>query len=381
MTAQKGSASVDAMTWEKRDLYRSRQSTGTTVTYEGVAKTYGEVAALHPTSMTIKPGEFFSLIGPSGSGKTTLLGATAGFIPPSSGRVLVGGRDLVGIPPYRRDIGMVFQSYSLFPHMTVAQNISFPLRMRKLSRADQESKVNRMLDMVRLSGMGDRYPRQLSGGQQQRVALARATAYDPLLLLMDEPLSALDKNLREEMQHELKSFQALLGTTVVYVTHDQHEAASMSQRIAIMNGGRLVQIGTPRELYERPGSRFVAGFLGAANIFEVAAYRSSGDQTLVDTTEGFRLVASGRPDTKKFVVCVRPERMRVQVGNSRADNRIEGSISDITYSAGVAHYSIRVTADREVSQKVQMDGSSPEVKRGDRIFLTWDARDSQLVSD
>jgi putative spermidine/putrescine transport system ATP-binding protein len=362
-------------------MRRETTTTGASVAYDGVAKEYGEVTALHSTTMTIEPGEFFSLIGPSGSGKTTLLGATAGFIPPSRGRVFVGGRDLVGVPPYQRDIGMVFQSYSLFPHMTVAQNIGFPLRMRKLPRADHDEKVKRMLDMVRLPGMGDRYPRQLSGGQQQRVALARATIYGPLLLLMDEPLSALDKNLREDMQRELKAFQALLGTTVIYVTHDQHEAASMSQRIAIMDGGRVVQVGTPRELYDRPGSRFVAGFLGAANIFEVEKHRSTGNQTFVETREGFHIVAADKPATDRFVVCVRPERIRVNLTRSEAVNQLEGNVTDVTYSAGVIHYSISIAPGKELNQKVQMDGSAPEFDRGQHVFLSWEAHDTQLVAE
>jgi ABC-type spermidine/putrescine transport systems, ATPase components len=179
----------------------------------GVTKQYGNLYALHPTSLEVESGEFFSIIGPSGSGKTTMLGVTAGFIPPTDGQILVDGRDLVGIPPFQRNIGMVFQNYSLFPHMTVAQNIGFPLRMRKLGRAEADERIKRMLGVVRLGGMADRYPAQLSGGQQQRVALARAAVYDPVLLLMDEPLSALDKNLREEMQREIKAFQQALGAT------------------------------------------------------------------------------------------------------------------------------------------------------------------------
>ena len=183
------------------------------------------MTALQPTSLTIEPGEFFSLIGPSGSGKTTLLGVTAGYIAPSSGHIRVDDRDLIGVPPFKRNIGMVFQNYSLFPHMSVAENIAFPLRMRRVGRVRTEERVKRMLAMVRLEGMGERRPSQLSGGQQQRVALARAAIYDPLLLLMDEPLSALDKNLREQMQFEVKQFQEALGATVLYVTHDQAEAA------------------------------------------------------------------------------------------------------------------------------------------------------------
>jgi putative spermidine/putrescine transport system ATP-binding protein len=373
---------MDAINTNLLDVAINRFNAGERVVYEGVTKEYGEVTALYPTAMTVEKGEFFSIIGPSGSGKTTLLGVTAGFIPPTRGRVLVGGRDLVGVPPFQRNIGMVFQSYSLFPHMTVAQNISFPLRMRKLSRADQDQKVRRMLEIVRLTGLGDRYPRQLSGGQQQRVALARAAIYDPLLLLMDEPLSALDKNLREDMQRELKSFQSLLGTTVIYVTHDQHEAASMSQRIAIMDGGRVVQVGTPRELYDYPGSRFVASFLGAANIFEVDQHHgSSNNQTFVDVRDGFQMRASGGPPGGKFVVCVRPERIRLSSNKSQSDNEVEGVITDVIYSSGMIHYCIRIASGKELTQKTQVGGPTHQFARGDQVFMSWSSLDSQLVCE
>lgn len=373
---------MDAINVSTFDVTGNRLGTGERVVYEGVTKEYGAVTALYPTAMTVEQGEFFSIIGPSGSGKTTLLGVTAGFIPPTRGRVLVGGRDLVGVPPFQRNIGMVFQSYSLFPHMTVAQNIAFPLRMRKLSRSDQDKKVGRMLEMVRLTGLGDRYPRQLSGGQQQRVALARAAIYDPLLLLMDEPLSALDKNLREDMQRELKNFQSMLGTTVIYVTHDQHEAASMSQRIAIMDGGRVVQVGTPRELYDRPGSRFVASFLGAANIFEVDRHWNvSGDHTSVNVRDGFKVSAAGVAPAGKFVVCVRPERIRMSATRSGADNEVDGVVTDVIYSSGIIHYCVRIASGRELNQKIQVDGSTPQFARGQQVVMSWSSADSQLVCE
>jgi putative spermidine/putrescine transport system ATP-binding protein len=352
------------------------------VVYDGVAKQYGAFQALSPTTMEIEKGEFFSIIGPSGSGKTTLLGVTAGFIPPTQGRILVDGRDLVGIPAFQRNIGMVFQNYSLFPHMTVAQNIGFPLRMRKTSRADSSERVKRMLEVVRLNGMEDRYPAQLSGGQQQRVALARAAVYDPVLLLMDEPLSALDKNLREEMQREIKAFQQTLGTTVIYVTHDQHEASSMSQRIAIMAGGRLVQVGSPRDLYENPRSRFVASFLGEANLFEVVRHeRAPGDQTLVETRQGFRISATGKPPGGKFALCVRPERISVLLAKSAASNQLEGVVTDVIYSSGMAHYRIRVAPGAEVNQKIQIGSLVRQFEIGETVFLSWEPSDSQLVAE
>jgi putative spermidine/putrescine transport system ATP-binding protein len=353
---------------------------GARVVYDRVAKQYGESQALHPTSMVIEAGEFFSIIGPSGSGKTTLLGVTAGFIPPSAGAILVDGRDLVGIPAFQRNIGMVFQNYSLFPYMTVAQNIAFPLRMRRVGAAQARERVGQMLDMVRLSGMGDRYPKQLSGGQQQRVALARAAIYDPLLLLMDEPLSALDKNLREEMQREIKALQRVLGATVIYVTHDQHEASSMSDRIAIMNGGRVVQVGSPRELYERPSNRFVAGFLGEANIFEVDMHHPApGGETVVETREGFRLMATARPPSGKLVLSVRPERISALPARSGAANELEGTVMDIVYSSGMAHYRIRVAPGVEINQKIQANGIARQFERGETVYLSWSAECSQLL--
>ena len=253
------------------------ESKGANVEYDGVSKIYGSVHALRPTNLRVEPGEFFSIIGPSGSGKTTLLGVTAGFIPPNTGKILINNENIVSVPPYRRSIGMVFQDYALFPHMTVGENVGFPLRMRRFKRNEIASRVERILSTVHLDGFHHRRPNQLSGGQQQRVALARAAVYDPLLLLMDEPLSALDKNLREAMQDEVKQFHMALGSTVLYVTHDQVEASAMSDRIAIMNEGRIEQIGTPKDLYEHPRNRFVASFLGEANLFNVVSVEPRGD--------------------------------------------------------------------------------------------------------
>ena len=368
---------------ERESISGAVKRRGARVVYDGVTKQYGNLYALHPTSLEIESGEFFSIIGPSGSGKTTLLGVTAGFIPPTDGQILVDGRDLVGIPPFQRNIGMVFQNYSLFPHMTVAQNIGFPLRMRKLGRAEADERIKRMLGVVRLGGMADRYPAQLSGGQQQRVALARAAVYDPVLLLMDEPLSALDKNLREEMQREIKAFQQALGATVIYVTHDQYEASSMSHRIAIMNGGRVAQIGSPRELYENPRNRFVASFLGEANLFEVRRHESvGGNRTLVETGQGFHIHAAGSPPPGKgFVLCVRPERISVGQAKATGGNQLTGSVSDVVYSSGTAHYRIRVAPYIEINQKIQAGSMARQFDIGETVHLSWDESDSQLIAE
>ena len=289
-------------------------SHGASVVLKGLTKRYGTFVALAPTDLVIEPGEFFSLIGPSGSGKSTLLGSVAGFLPPTAGRIELDGKDVVSVPPYQRNLGMVFQSYSLFPHMSVFENVAFPLRLRKLGSGEITRRVERMLEIVRLPHLGARRPEQLSGGQQQRVALARAAVYDPRLLLMDEPLGALDKNLREEMQYEIRQFHRTLGSTILYVTHDQDEAATLSDRIAIMKDGRIAQVGGPRELYEKPRNAFVAGFLGEANLFEVADVKRNGsDRLLITTRDGLQL-ASDTPEESldgTFVACIRPEALTI----------------------------------------------------------------------
>ena len=234
---------------------------------EHLTKRYGATAALDDVSISVGRGRFVTLLGPSGSGKTTLLMVIAGFVAPDAGRLLLDGRPIEHLPPEKREFGMVFQGYALFPHLSVAENVAFPLRVRRTPRAEIARRVTDALDLVQLGPLADRMPKQLSGGQQQRVALARALVFRPSLLLLDEPLSALDKNLRVSMQEELKALHDRLGLTFVYVTHDQQEALSLSDEVAILHRGRLVQLGPPTALYERPASRFVAGFLGRSNFF------------------------------------------------------------------------------------------------------------------
>src|SRR5882757_10190181 len=230
-----------------------------------VSKHYGTVAALNDVSLSVARGEFLTLLGPSGSGKTTMLMAIAGFVAPTSGRILLNGQPIQHLPPDKRNFGMVFQGYALFPHLTVARNIAFPLEVRGTPKSEIDRKVGDALGLVQLGALADRLPRQLSGGQQQRVALARALVFAPHLLLLDEPLSALDRKLRADMQIELKAFHRKVGLTFIYVTHDQEEALSMSDRVAILRDGKLLQLGAPNELYERPATRFVAEFLGRSN--------------------------------------------------------------------------------------------------------------------
>ena len=352
---------------------------GARVEYRAVAKSYGAVHALHPTSITIEPGELFSIIGPSGSGKTTMLGVTAGYVPPTSGSIVINGLDIVSVPPFKRNIGMVFQSYSLFPHMTVAENIAFPLRMRGVSRAGMTDRVKQMLAMVRLEAFGERRPIELSGGQQQRVALARAAVYSPALLLMDEPLSALDKNLREEMQYEIKQFQRTLGATVLYVTHDQGEAAAMSDRIGIMNHGRLVQIGGARELYEHPANRFVAGFLGEANILEIAETRpAAGGLVEARTKNGLTLKAAAGHGS---FACVRPETIQIDGPDAPGDNRLPGVIVDTTYTAGSLRYRINLGSNTQLTARMPAERKIEAQAPGSQVAVSWRASDTLLLED
>jgi putative spermidine/putrescine transport system ATP-binding protein len=361
-------------------------SHGARVSLAGLAKHYGSVVALAPTDLEIEPGEFFSLIGPSGSGKSTLLGAVAGFLPPTAGRIEIDGEDVVAIPPYRRNLGMVFQNYALFPHMSVFENIAFPLRLRNVSNGEIKLRVEHMLDTVRLGYAGDRSPAQLSGGQQQRVALARAAVYGPRLLLMDEPLGALDKNLREEMQYEIRQFHAALGVTILYVTHDQDEAATMSSRIGIMKDGRIAQIGRPRDLYEKPRNAFIAGFLGEANLFEVKNVQPNGSGSVMATTsEGLILASSSIAAAAGavLVACVRPEAIQIHHapagGNSCGATQVAGHIQDIVFNAGTVRYRVTTDAGARFTVKLHAQRHGPAFEIGQAVFLTWRTADTLLI--
>jgi putative spermidine/putrescine transport system ATP-binding protein len=264
--------------------------TGAAIQVVGLRKWYGDVVALAGVDLVVRAGEFFTLLGPSGSGKTTLLRLIAGFERPDGGRIELGGRDVTQMPPYARNVNTVFQDYALFPHMTVAQNIEYGLRVRRVPKAERREKTGRALEMVRLPGLGSRKPAQLSGGQRQRVALARAIVNEPEVLLLDEPLGALDLKLRQEMQLELQRVQRQVGITFVYVTHDQEEALTMSDRIAVLSQGRIEQIGAPAEVYERPRTAFVAGFIGVSNLIERDGH------TITVRPEKITLLKDGQPD-------------------------------------------------------------------------------------
>jgi len=279
------------------------------IVFEQVAKSFGPVRAVAGCSLEIADGSFLAILGPSGCGKTTLLRMLGGFLTPDAGRILIGGRDVTHLPPFRRNLGFVFQSYALFPHLTIADNVAFGLRMRRLGAAEIAARVRKYLELVRLPGAEDRYPDQLSGGQQQRIALARALAIEPDVLLLDEPLSALDRKLREEMQAELKEIQAALGVTTLLVTHDQEEALTMADRIVVMSAGQVEQVGPPEEIYEAPRTRFVADFVGVSNFFEGAV--APEDRSLFRTRGGTALRIAPNGHAPEGGVILRPEKITV----------------------------------------------------------------------
>jgi putative spermidine/putrescine transport system ATP-binding protein len=298
------------------------------ITVRDVTKTYGRTAALDNVSLEIATGEFITLLGPSGSGKTTLLMVLAGFIRPDCGEIHFGDREVTLVPPHKRDVGMVFQNYALFPHMTVAGNLAYPLKLRGVGRAEVEARVARALDMVQLTGLGERQVDQLSGGQRQRVALARAIIFEPRILLMDEPLSALDKKLREQMQIEVRHLHQRLGMTTVYVTHDQREALTMSDRIAVINHGRFRQIDKPQDLYERPKNRFIAEFIGESHFLPVEV--RGGMAYLGD--RAMRLAEPPRHQAAAQFLVLRPEKLKIIDAAAGAGvNVFAGQVKEFVY--------------------------------------------------
>ncbi len=337
------------------------------VTFTGVQKTYdGQSLVVRDLNLEIQKGEFLSLLGPSGSGKTTTLMMLAGFESPTSGDILLDGKAITRTPPHKRNFGMVFQNYALFPHMTVADNIAYPLRVRKLASAEREAKVKRALDMVQMGPMGGRYPSQLSGGQQQRVALARALVFDPQLVLMDEPLGALDKQLREHMQIELKALHRQLGITFVYVTHDQSEALTMSDRVAVFNEGVIQQIDPVDRLYEEPVNRFVAGFVGDNTVLEG---QSVGNDTL-QLANGQRL--RGRcmqpcPAQQPVQASIRPERIALAT-EVHTSNVLDATLRDVIYFGDHLRLRCTVQGQPEISVKVPL-GHAGAIAEGSQVRL------------
>jgi len=348
-----------------------------------VVKLFGEVLAVDNVSLTIKHGEFLTLLGPSGSGKTTTLNMIAGFEIPTSGQILLEGRDITTVPPNNRGIGMVFQNYALFPHMTVFDNIAFPLKMRKMSGKEIRTRVKTALQLVQLPGFEKRYPNQLSGGQQQRIALARALVFQPPILLMDEPLGALDKKLRDHMRLEIKHLQESLRITVIYVTHDQEEALTMSDRIAIMNEGAIIQLGTPMELYESPESLFVADFIGESNFLEGRVAETDGNRTAVETKQGLKMWVErgkGLQSGREITVAIRPEKIQILPDGAEEPldivNRFPGRVEEVVYVGEASVYGISLAPGLVVGVKVQSGPLANRHKPGDKVVIGWRARHS-----
>jgi putative spermidine/putrescine transport system ATP-binding protein len=352
-----------------------------------LSKHYHRIAAVDDVSLTIEPGSMVALLGPSGCGKTTCLRMVAGLVSPSSGDILVNGERITRVPVHRRNIGMLFQNYALFPHMTVSENIAFGLDMRGIGKAEAAKRVGHALDLVRLADFGGRFPSQLSGGQQQRVALARALVIEPAVLLLDEPLGALDKGLRESMQVELRALQRRLGVTTVMVTHDQDEALTMADRIVVMREGRLEQVGTATEIYQRPASRFVATFLGASNLFDGKVERGGGD-ALVVTPGGLRMQVDGvAADAERAVVSVRPEAVVVNRLNGsslpqNALNTMVAEVEQIIYRGFISHYYLRLHDGQEVIayQQNQTRDTVDAYSQGEKVIVRWDRSNNHVIA-
>ncbi len=355
----------------------------------GVVKEFhsrGEViAAVRGIDLEIREGEFFSLLGPSGCGKTTTMRMIAGFEEPTHGSIRLHGRDVTGIPPNKRDVNMVFQSYALFPHMSVFENVAFGLRRKHVAKPEITRRVGEMLDIVDLAGRGERRPRELSGGQQQRVALGRALVNNPRALLLDEPLGALDLKLRQAMQVELKRIQREVGITFVYVTHDQNEALTMSDRIAVMNDGLIEHLGAPREIYEHPRTRFVAGFIGTSNLLTGAVGRVEGDRAIIEISpqeriivplHGASVVAGG-----ELELTVRPEKIELSTAAPAGDGcRLRGKVTEVVYLGTSTNFSVTTTTGADMIIFQQNSASAEIVAgRGDSVWLSWHPQHSYPV--
>ena len=344
-----------------------------------VTKTYGDVHALDDVSLDVKSGEFLTLLGPSGSGKTTLLMVLAGFTRPDRGSLKFGADEVIRKPPHLRDVGMVFQNYALFPHMTVAGNVGYPLRLRRVSKPELAERVERALETVQLGGYGERRIDQLSGGQKQRVALARAIVFEPRILLMDEPLSALDKKLRDRMQIELRHLHEKLGMTTVYVTHDQREALTMSDRIAVVNFGRIMQLATPQQLYDQPENRFVADFIGDSSFLDV-------ERTGRDIAAGGTVLKTIRPipDANALSLMMRPERVRLLESGAGEDvNEFAATVSEVVYQGEsfLLYACLQDGTEMAVRGAIRSGSFDRLPKPGDAVRLGLDSADTVILAD
>lgn len=349
-----------------------------------VTKSFGPVQALQETSLAIEGNEFFALLGPSGCGKTTLLRMLAGFEEPTSGRILIDGQDMMRVPPNKRPVNMVFQSYAVFPHMSVAANVGYGLRVTGTPRTETDRAVSEALEQVGLSGFAKRMPDQLSGGQRQRVALARALVKRPKVMLLDEPLSALDAKLREAMQLELSKLQADVGITFVIVTHDQDEALSMADRIAVMSAGRVQQVGSPAAIYETPANRFVADFIGKVNMFDAQVTGAAGSRVRLDSTFGPVEIPHDRPVQGKVVVAIRPEKIRIDpAGSPEGDTRVKGRITQWAYYGDISNVFVETETGGQLSVVLQNEtrGRVHSMDIGDEVFVAWSTDDVLLLDD
>jgi len=354
---------------------------GSQLTLHNLVKVFGDVLAVDKVSLNIQHGEFLTLLGPSGSGKTTTLNMIAGFEIPTSGQILLESKDITTVAPNNRGIGMVFQNYALFPHMTVFDNIAFPLKMRKMPGNEITTLVETILQLVQLPGFERRYPNQLSGGQQQRIALARALVFRPPILLMDEPLGALDKKLRDHMRLEIKHLQESLDITVIYVTHDQEEALTMSDRIAIMNEGRIIQLETPMEIYEFPADLFVADFIGESNFLEGRIGETDGDRMSVEIKQGLKMLIKKQTrleSGKEVTVAIRPEKIEIFPDGAEVPvdivNRFSGRVNEVVYVGEASVYDINLAPGLVVGVKVQSGPLARVHKPGDKVVIGWRAR-------
>jgi spermidine/putrescine transport system ATP-binding protein len=359
------------------------------VRLDRISKRFHEVVAVDDLSLDIQRGEFFSMLGPSGCGKTTTLRMIGGFEEATEGTIYLGDADVTGLPPFKRDVNTVFQNYALFPHLTVFENVAFGLRRRKVVGSEISTRVREMLDLVELPGYESRKPTQLSGGQQQRVALARALINHPRVLLLDEPLGALDLKLRKQMQLELKRIQTEVGITFIYVTHDQEEAMTMSDRIAVMRAGHIEQLGTPEELYERPTTAFVAGFLGVSNLLEGEVAGQDGSLVTIRLTDGtmLRAPADGSATNGQVRVGVRPEKLRVDArehgGATDGLNALSGTVLDASYIGVSTQYLVRTSEGHRLTvyaQNLDTAGAGELLADGQHVQLTWKPQHTFVIS-
>jgi len=369
---------------KKPSVFENKDDNG--LRLEGLSKNFGEFIAVENVDLHVRRGEFLTILGPSGSGKTTLLMMIAGFLEATSGDIQLDGLSIMSLRPEKRNFGMVFQGYALFPHMTVRQNIAYPLEVRKERRDEIVLRVDEMLELVQLETFGDRLPRQLSGGQQQRVALARALIFDPLVLLLDEPLGALDKKLRSNVQTQLKHLHRKVGKTFVYVTHDQEEALSMSDRVVIMNHGRVVQVGSPQELYERPSTVFASKFIGKSNILRGVVNQVDGNEIqYVIAGKNFKQLISSENFSKndEIILALRPEKIEIISKKvvSKGENNLVGRINDITYFGSTISVNVETDSVGEFIVELQAWNNQETLEEGKKISLTWSADAAFAIKD